>query len=81
MERLRHRLFQGNTFAAREMERCISLISSSASYDLNTFVPMGTKKSVDVFEGDRVYTGVRKRQQKLRLEKKLSSRVCSATRT
>src|SRR6516165_5322763 len=31
MDRLRHRLFQGNTFAAREMERCTSLITCSWS--------------------------------------------------
>src|SRR5262245_58616972 len=29
MDRLKHKLRQGNTFAAREMERCISLISCS----------------------------------------------------
>ena len=33
MDRLRHRLFQGNTFAAREMERCTSLISCSRVHD------------------------------------------------
>src|SRR5262245_57044605 len=31
IDRLRHKLCQGNTFAAREMERCTSLISCSRS--------------------------------------------------
>ena len=37
---------------------------------LNTVVPMSTQKPVDVFEGDRLYTGIRKQQQNAGFAKK-----------
>ena len=57
--------------AAREMERCTSLISCSRSIRApSTVVPTSTQKPVDVSEGDRLYTRIRKQQQNAGFAKK-----------